>query len=664
MPLIQRLGSASARGFGFGKTGAVYQRSVTETATASDLVTWLNTVSSDVSETSTATDQIATLITALNQVTESATAADDVTTLPSYISTIAETAGATDAISSLGDQIVTVNETATGTDAVANIGTFGRTVAETATGVDVTNINQTYDGALTETATGADSPTASRLTSGTIIEVVLGEDEVSRLALANGVVNESASITDAGVGNLLISNLISETATITDSNNGTLNYWASSLIDATTNTTPIRFYAHTKDAAGNIYATGLGDTSSIYNAVLIVKYNNLGVLQWQRMLETVSISESGQDIQLDASGNIYICAIINETSTSNTRYNALIKYDNDGNLLFQSYYQSSPWVYMSPYALVVDATGTNIYTVGRYGYSSSSDLYLIKHDSSGNVSYFKTLATSGYDWGKGILIDGNGDLLVAGSLGVNFSSVNYSIAGITKYDTSGNVLARVAFTNVTASRDSDYLDIALDSSGNIYCVGEIGYSPGAYNWPCIAKYDSSFNLQWIKTLYYPNGGGASYFASIAIDSSDNIFVAGTERNYNPDRLQLARYDTSGNLVWQRYIANTASPAKDFAGLTSVITVDDTSMYVSNYATPSTTSPTASYLLKLPKDGTLTGTYTVGSNTLVYDASSLTEGSVTLSTTSPSVTATSRTATQTAGGATSFTSTATSTTTYL
>ena len=48
------------------------------------------------------------------------------------------------------------------------------------------------------------------------------------------------------------------------------------------------------------------------------------------------------------------------------------------------------------------------------------------------------------------------------------------------------------------------------------------------------------------------------FRGITVDSSDNIYVVGhSEKPTDNDDTIVAKYDTSGNLVWQKYIQNDA-----------------------------------------------------------------------------------------------------------
>lgn len=661
MPIVQRLGSASARGFGFGKTGAVYQRSIAETATGLDSVTWLNTLSLDIAETSTVTDATAAILNAIGQVIETSTATDDITTLPSYISTIAETAGATDAISSLGNQNITVAETARGTDAITNIGTFGRGIAETATGVDTSSINQTFQTTLQETATGTDSPTASRLTSGAISEIVIGIDEVNRLAIANGAINETATGADTSNGNLSVGGVVTETATITDSITGALNYWITSIVDTTTSTAPIRTYDITIDSSGNVYITGLGDTSSIANAVLLVKYNNFGVLQWQRMLEIPSITEIGRGVTVDASGNIYIAATYDDNSTTSSRIGVLVKYDSSGNLLFQSTYQPTSTA-TSAWGVALDSTAANAYSVGRVGYSGW-DLFIAKHDSSGTAQWMQGLSGGGADdTGRAVVVDSSGNIIVAGSYGVLISSVNYAYALLAKYDSSGTQLYKKRFTDTTAQRETYYNGVALDSSGNIYCCGTAEYNSAGSDIIILSKYDSSASLLWTKGLYntnvntYPEGWG------VAVDSDSMIYIIGTVPNFTPDRIIIAKYDSSGNLQWQKFIAVSGYDLANTSTRPSKIAVDSGSVYVTTSSESG--APTFSLILKLPKDGSLTGTYSVGGYSVTYSDANYTEATLIYTVADATGTNSTKTLTTTAGTASSFASTATSTTVNL
>ena len=96
--------------------------------------------------------------------------------------------------------------------------------------------------------------------------------------------------------------------------------------------------------------------------------------------------------------------------------------------------------------------------------------------------------------------------------------------------------------------------IEVDSSNNIYVAGTTN-SEGAGNTDMfVAKYDTGGILQWQRAL----GGTRNDSAfSISIDPSDNIYVTG--RNGLPSipnmDLALIKYNTDGVLQWQRVLGN-------------------------------------------------------------------------------------------------------------
>lgn len=648
MPIIQRLGSASARGFGFGKTGVTHQRVVQESATITDATNRAVSYDSVISETSTAADAIASLLNSLNQVLETATGSDLIEGDRGFVSTINETATISELISTIGDQNVAVAETSIATDTVSIIGTYNSTALETGSIADTPQQAVLTTNDIAESGTASDDVTPIRTTPGVIVEVALGEDEVDRFPISNGIVNESASITDISTTNVTQLNIISETATITDSVVGTKNYWITRLTE-TTNT--VELQSVTVDLSGNVYVTGMADTSSIYNGVLVMKYNNFGTLLWQRILETVSVSETGYGITVDNSGNVYICADIGSGSTTTGRVTALIKYDTNGNLLFQSHYRYGTTIstILFPNGIALDASQAYVYTVGT-NYAGAG-MTLVKHNTSGTLQWMQTVAVAGPEAGTGLKIDASGNILVAGVLGTNFSGNNYYFGGLVKLDPSGAVLNTVRLTG----DDTYFVGVATDSSGNIYCVGYDDYVSGASAWLLLFKFDSSFNLLWTKQLSRSGIASPDAYSSIVIDSDDNIFITGYLGSYDPDRQIIVRYDVSGNLIWQRYISTSQSLISTYGQLY----VDATSIYLTTKE--SSGYPYGSFIFKLPKDGSLTGTYVVGDTTVTYGVETLTEATPLYGTTVPTVTNTNRVCTTSAGGATSFASPVTSVT---
>jgi hypothetical protein len=105
--------------------------------------------------------------------------------------------------------------------------------------------------------------------------------------------------------------------------------------------------------------------------------------------------------------------------------------------------------------------------------------------------------------------------------------------------------------------------IVIDSLGDFYVAGTTASTTtsGSVDSVILLKYDSSGNLVWQRTWNSGLGnGGQSDSEGIAVDTSGNIFVTGftfvapmtcvLTWTCNP-RLFILKFDKQGNLLWQK-----------------------------------------------------------------------------------------------------------------
>lgn len=92
--------------------------------------------------------------------------------------------------------------------------------------------------------------------------------------------------------------------------------------------------------------------------------------------------------------------------------------------------------------------------------------------------------------------------------------------------------------------------MVIDSSGNIYLVGDT-YSFGAGKSNLfLLKFNSSGDILWNKTW---GGNESEYCGAITLDSSENIYLAGTTKSYGAGSTDmcLIKFDYNGNYLWNK-----------------------------------------------------------------------------------------------------------------
>ncbi len=283
--------------------------------------------------------------------------------------------------------------------------------------------------------------------------------------------------------------------------------------------------------------------------------------------------EAGCSIAVDGSGNSYITGRFGSSSISfgNTTLSNLgsddifiVKYDPQGNVLWAKMAGGTAGDVGN--GIAVDGSG-NIYITGQYTSSSISfdnivltstggaDVFTAKYDPSGNVLWAKSAGGSGGDYGKGIALDGSGNIYVTGefSNSISFGSTVVTHptgqAGfIVKYDPSGNV----AWAKNTGG--SSGFGIAADGNGNSYVTGWDGLNV------FVIRYDAQGNLLWTQN---GTGSGFQIGRSIAVDGSGNCYVTGFFQSdsisfggtvlpsIGLDDVFVVKYDPSGNVLWAK-----------------------------------------------------------------------------------------------------------------
>jgi hypothetical protein len=205
--------------------------------------------------------------------------------------------------------------------------------------------------------------------------------------------------------------------------------------------------------------------------------------------------------------------------------------------------------------MAVDSSGY-IYIAGITGgdqnmQQGSGDIFLAKYDVLGNRLWTRTLASSADDWATAAIVDGSGNVYIAGmtagiihglQLGANQGGTDIVLA---KYDGSGNLLW--GWQTGTTAEDNAYY-MALDGIGNIYVAGhtngsmDVNVNQGSSD-VFIMRFDTAGNWYWTRSW---GSTGYDYVTGL-ICNGGYAYIVGNF-GLNNDYF-FTRFDASGTASW-------------------------------------------------------------------------------------------------------------------
>lgn len=367
------------------------------------------------------------------------------------------------------------------------------------------------------------------------------------------------------------------------------NYWITQVGGSNTD----YLYDVRVDSSGNVYAAGQHFTNASNAGGILMQLDADGAVQWSRLLDTTGTSyqEAYYQLGLDSSGDIYVGGF---SSSYTGRRHVAAKYNSSGTIQWQRLYGSNSYTTYA-YGLAVDSSG-GVY--GCAGANNAGDLRhtIFKWSSTGNFQWQRRIGTSGNQIPYRLATDSSNNVYMIGY------AYNAGIGGqdwyMTKWSTSGVLQWQRAWGGSSADVGKA---VAVDSSGNVYFVGQSESTGVGYTDTILVKCNSSGTIQWQRGI-----GSSGYYMfaeGITTDSSGNVYIIAQQGN-SSDAL-IVKWDSSGNIQWQREL--------DGPGWTTGygITADNAgSIYVVGSSDFSSTGSGGyeGYVAKLPDDGSLTGTY--------------------------------------------------------
>ena len=286
-------------------------------------------------------------------------------------------------------------------------------------------------------------------------------------------------------------------------------------------------YGVTVDANGSIYCVG---KKNLIPAILMVfKFFPNGTQSWNLSRSVPSSMDSWQNILVDAKGDFYCIGLTTEFAAVN------------GDLVVMKYYANRTFAWQvhrggsddeCGFDLVMDSEGS-IFCIG-HSFQSGYKFFLVKIFTNGTYAWSNTWG-SGTSFGYGIGLGLDGCIYCAGETAV----MSMRDLVVTKVYPN-NSLGWTRTWGVSGEHESAK-GMAIDSSGNILCVGYSG-TPNA-NFLLI-KYNPSGTILWTSTW----GGSNSDFAEdVAIDSQGFIYCGGETESFGAGRFDvlLVKFSSSG-----------------------------------------------------------------------------------------------------------------------
>ncbi|MGZ3914784.1 MAG: SBBP repeat-containing protein [Flavisolibacter sp.] len=304
------------------------------------------------------------------------------------------------------------------------------------------------------------------------------------------------------------------------------------------------------DASGNIYVTGYSETNDGSYDFATIKYNHEGIQQWVARFNGPG---NGLDwafaLKVDKDNNVYVSGFATVLGSSSDC--AVVKYNSSGVLQWARFHNGSGNESDVAFAMVLDPVTSDVYVTGNTTSTNGNEDYiLIKYNSAGDEQWVRTYNGTGnnIDDARVITLDPQGNVYVSGQ---SRAPGNIYDCATIKYNASGTLLWVQRYSG-PAQNICQPNAMVSDKSGNIYITG---FTMDSQNKRLCAtlKYNSEGIQQWVQ-LYSGIPGGDNIGWAIALDSQDNIYVAGESSGSSTsiDYITI-KYDPNGVQQWaERY----------------------------------------------------------------------------------------------------------------
>jgi uncharacterized delta-60 repeat protein len=358
-----------------------------------------------------------------------------------------------------------------------------------------------------------------------------------------------------------------------------------------------------------------------YQDLLLLKYDRSGSLSWARTANLGS-EDAVSSVRQTADGG-YILAGYTSTGRYENRDVLLLKYNSAGVLEWARTTGGSN----EDIAFSVQQTADGGYVVAgetrSYG-AGQTDALVLKYDSAGTLEWARTAGGDDYDYAHSVQQTADGGYVVAGftrSYGMGYEDVF-----LLKYDSKGTL----SWAKTTGGKDEDMAWSVQQTADSGYIVAGWTGSYGAGGRDVLVlRYDNSGTLEWARTT----GGSSSDEAMSVQQTTDGGYaIAGTTLIFTPllgAEVLLIKYDSAGTLVWARTAGGASADV-----IRSMQQTTDGGYIVTGFTSSYGAGDVNVFLLKTDKDGHIRDCGLVSSASPSVASPNLVTGLHNVSTSSP------------------------------
>jgi len=308
-------------------------------------------------------------------------------------------------------------------------------------------------------------------------------------------------------------------------------------------------YSCAVDTSGNAYVAGGTKINGGTTNATLIKYDENGVYQWN-LTWGGQFTDEAYSVCVDDLDNVYLAGLTKSLGADLIYGDAFIaKYDNTGILIWNRTWGGSEYDYASD--IYVDSYERVHVVCTTYSYGAGdADVAYLRYNSTGYLESEFIWGGTGSDRAKAIEQGSNNNFIISGQT-TSFGSGNTD-AFILAYDISGTFLWNTTWGTNTLDRVDN---LALDSNDNIYLAGWTYYpdplmaSAGIYDISYVlVKIDPNGIAIWSR--WWGSSEYQDYGTGVAIDSNDNIYFVGEGLNggWGIDNVYMAKFTTDGVLV--------------------------------------------------------------------------------------------------------------------